>query len=171
DMDAATRSLIEAIHRGPAACVLAFTGGGTSAAGALLNVPGGSRSVLEVLVPYHEQALVPLLGRRPAPYWSAETSPAMAAQARDRWLPPGAAVLGLGCTASLATDRPKRGDHRFHVTADAGGRRTTYSLILAKGSRDREGEEAVLDAVILNALAEALGVSERIAGPLPDDTR
>jgi nicotinamide mononucleotide (NMN) deamidase PncC len=167
-MDAATRQLIEAIHRAPAACVLALTGGGTAAAGALLSVPGGSRTVLEIVVPYHEHALVEFLGRRPEQFCSAATSRDMARRAleRARWLTPGAAVVGVGCTASLATDRPKRGEHRFHITADTGERQTTCSLTLTKGSRDREGEEAVLDAVLLNALAEAVGVADRLVLPL-----
>src|SRR5207249_454119 len=37
---------------------------------------------------------------------------------------------------------------------------------LTKIARDREAEEAVVDAVILNALAEALGVADGIALPL-----
>jgi hypothetical protein len=38
----------------------------------------------------------------------------------------------------------------------------TYSLTLNKGARDREAEEALLDSVLLNALAEAVGLSERV---------
>src|SRR5262249_35919028 len=67
---------------------------------------------------------------------------------------------------SLATDRPKRGDHRFHIAVAGSGRVSTYSLTLSKGTRDREGEESVLDAVLLNALAEAFGVALRLPVPL-----
>src|SRR5690349_6017210 len=113
-MDSATRSLIEALHGAPRRCVLALTGGGTSAAALLLTVPGSSRTILEVLVPYHEQALSECLGRRPGQFCAAATARAMAQRAleRARWLAPGERVCGAGCTASLATDRPKRGDHR-----------------------------------------------------------
>jgi hypothetical protein len=137
----------------------------------LLAVPGASRTVLEVIVPYHEEALADFLGRRPEQFCSAPTSRDMARRAFERaaWLAPGGTVVGLGCTATLATDRPKRGEHRLHVTVCAGGY-VTYSLTLRKGSRDRPGEEAVVDAVVLNALAEAFGVSQR-ARPelLPDE--
>jgi hypothetical protein len=167
-MDPATRRLIEAIHAARYRCVLAITGGGTGAAAMLLGVPGGSRSILEVLVPYRESSLVEFLGRRPESFCSEETSLAMAkrAQARASWLAPGEAVVGLGCTAGLVSDRPKRGDHRFHVVtySEQGGVRA--SLKLAKGGRDREGEETVVDAVILNALAAAVGVVERVDVPL-----
>src|SRR5438132_756094 len=131
-----TRTLIEAIHRTRFKCVLALTGGGTCAAAQLLSVPGGSRTVLEVIVPYHEQALVEFLGRRPEQSCSEETSQAMARRAYERaaWLAPGERVVGLGCTASLATDRPKRGDHRLHVSVQRSDRCLTFSLTLAKGA-------------------------------------
>jgi hypothetical protein len=163
-MDPATRQLIESIHHAPGRCVLALTGGGASAAGLLLSVPGGSRTVLEVVVPYDEQALTDFLGRRPENFCSAATTRDLAGRAleRGRWLAPGEPVVGVGCTASLATDRPKRGDHRFHVAIRRGEDGSGYSLTLAKGARDREGEEAVLVAVLLNALAEAFGVPGRL---------
>jgi hypothetical protein len=167
-MEPATRGLIEAIHQGPTRYVLALTGGGASAAGLLLTVPGGSRTVLKVSVPYDERALADFLGHRPEQFCSLATSAAMASVAlgRARWLAPGEGVAGVGCTASLATDRPKRGDHRFHITVRSGGESADYSLTLSKGARDREGEEAVLAAALLNALAEASHVNERLALPL-----
>jgi hypothetical protein len=167
-MDSATRRLIEAIHAAPYRCVLAVTGGGTGAAAMLLAVPGGSRTILEVIVPYHEQSLLEFLGHRPESFCSEETSLAMAkrAQARATWLTPGGAVVGLGCTASLVSDRPKRGDHRFHVAthSELGGVRA--SLTLVKDARDRETEETIVDAVVLNALAAAVGVTERVELPI-----
>jgi len=163
-MDAATRSLIEALHRSPVKYVLAVTGGGTRAAAHLLSVPGGSRTVLEIIVPYNEHALGDFLGYRPEHFCSAETAQEMARRAceRARWLAPGQAVAGVGCTASLATDRPKRGDHRFHIAIQTAERVLLHSLTLTKGARDREAEEAVLDPVLLNSLAEAFGLAERL---------
>lgn len=167
-MDLATRHLIERIHQAPAKCVLALTGGGTSAAAQLLAVPGGSRTVVEVMVPYAAEALVEFLGHRPEQFCSAETALAMARRAneRGRWLAPGEPVVGIGGTASLATDRPKRGEHRFHIASHVGVRGTCHSLTLTKGARDREGEETVLSAALLNLLAEAVGVADRLPLPL-----
>ena len=167
-MDPASRRLIEAIHAAPFRCVLALTGGGTQAASMLLNVPGGSRSILEVVVPYQEQALTEFLGQRPASFCSTETAAAMAVRglARARWLAPGENALGLGCTASLVSDKPKRGEHRLHVATHTELASCHSSLTLTKGARDREGEERVVDGVILNALASALGLTERVELPL-----
>jgi hypothetical protein len=148
--------------------VLALTGGGTQAAGWLLSIPGGSRTVLEVLVPYHDRALAEFLGRAPEQYCSPETALDMAghAEQRARRLAPGEDVFGVACTASLATGRPKRGDHRFHLAVSGMGRTRTASLILTKGARDRAGEEEVLDVVLLNEMAVALQVGQPLAVPL-----
>jgi hypothetical protein len=170
-MDPETRRLIEAIHNGSHKCVLALTGGGTTAAALLLGVPGGSRTILEVIVPYQAGALAEYLGRRPEQYCSAQTGREIAGRAFDRarWQAPGEPVLGVGCTASLATDRPKLGDHRFHLAVHLADRVITHSLILHKGARNREAEEAIVDAVLLNALAAAMGIAERVPLPLLAD--
>jgi hypothetical protein len=167
-VDAAVRDLIVRLHAGPYRYVLSATGGGAGVAGWLLSVPGGSRTVLEITVPYSEEALSEQLGRPPASSCSAETARAMAFRAheRARWLAPGSAAAGIGCTASLCSDRPKRGDHRFHVAAHTGRRTLTHSLTLTKESRDREGEELIVDLVLLNLMAEAFGLNERVAVPL-----
>jgi hypothetical protein len=167
-MDPAARSLIAAVHQAGRPFVLAVTGGGASAAGLLLSVPGGSRSVIEVVVPYAEHALGHFLGHKPASFCSVATSREMAirAEERARWLVPGQPVLGVGCSASLRSDRPKRGDHRFHIAIHNGLHTGTWSLTLTKEARDREGEEDVLDRVLLNALAETINISERVPVPL-----
>jgi hypothetical protein len=163
-MEPAIRELIEKLHRAPYQYALALTGGGAGAAAWLLSVPGASRAVLEINVPYQEQALTEFLGLRPEQFCSAATARALAARAyeRARWLAPGQRVFGAGCTASLVTDRSKQGDHRFHVAVQAAEQGTTFSLTLRKGARDREEEEALVDAVVLNALAAACGVPERL---------
>jgi hypothetical protein len=169
-MDPATRRLIESIHQAPFQCVLALTGGGTTAAAQLLEVPGGSRTVLEAVVPYGESALADYLGKRPEQFCSAQTSRDMARRAYQRacWLTAGVPVVSLGCTASLASDRPKRGDHRLFVSCYCSNHASTYSLTFAKGARDRQGEEAVLDRVILNALARAFQIEQSLDVALLD---
>jgi hypothetical protein len=163
-MDADVHQLISALHQSPCRYVLALTGGGTGAAGWLLSVPGGSRTVLEIAVPYSEEALCDYLGRRPESFCSAATSRDMARRAWERasYLAPGKRVGGAACTASLRSERPKRGDHRLHVSTHDGLRAVTHSLTLIKEERGRELEEEVAARVLLNALAEALGVEGRV---------
>jgi hypothetical protein len=172
-MDAAIYKAVEAIHKPPRKFVVVVTGGGATVPGLLLSVPGGSRTVLEAVIPYGEQALVEFLGHRPAQFVSAAASRALADRALDRarWLAPGEEVLGVACTASLVSDRPKRGEHRFHISVHGSDKATTYSVVLHKGMRDRAAEEAVVASVLLNALAEAVGSPERLTpGLLPDES-
>lgn len=167
-MDPQRRALISAFHSAGQRCVLALTGGGTEAADWLLSVPGGSRSTLEVIVPYHERSLEEFLGQRPLSFCSPETARLMARRARERagWLAPGQSVAGIACTASLRSDRPKHGEHRFHIAIQTIQHISTYSLTLTKEARSREEEEHVLDLVFLNAVAESLDLAERVDVPL-----
>jgi hypothetical protein len=164
-MDAETHSHIAALHRASYQYVVAVTGGGAQAVSSLLSLPGGSRTLLEAIVPYADASLADFLGQLPEQSCSAETSRLMARRALDRArrLAPNAEAAGVGCTASLVSDRPKRGDHRFHVSVCTAHGCTTWSMTLFKGGRDREGEEAVVDYVLLNALAETVGVHSRLA--------
>lgn len=163
--------LIEAIHAGPCRFVLALTGGGTGAIGKLLAQPGGSRTLIEAIVPYHEQSLIDFLGHCPEQFCAPATSQALASRAwqRGTWLRPGEPVVGVGCTASLVSDRPKRGDHRCHVSTRSNDNAATYSLTLKKGVRTRFEEETVVALVVLHAVAAAAGVDAPLPLPLGED--
>jgi hypothetical protein len=155
---------VAVLHQSPYRYAIAMTGGGSGLAGRLLSVPGGSRTVLEIVVPYDEAALGDYLGVRPASFCSAATSQDMARRAceRARRLAPGCGVLGLGCTASLRSDRPKRGDHRCHIATHTARETRSQSLTLIKDARSRAEEEAIVEGLALNALAEGLGAAERV---------
>jgi nicotinamide mononucleotide (NMN) deamidase PncC len=167
-MNPQQRALITAFHSSGYRCVLAVTGGGTGAAAWLLSVPGGSRSLLEVVVPYDERSLEEFLGHCPLSFCSPETARLMARRALERalWLAPGQPTVGLACTASLRSDRPKHGNHRFHIALQTHQSVSIYSLILNKEARQREEEETLLDLVFLNSLAESLNLTERVDVPL-----
>jgi hypothetical protein len=164
--DAAWQQLIAALHGSGRKAALAITGGGSGAIGELLRVPGGSRLLLEAQVPYDEGALAIYLGFAPAQASSADTAVAMAQAARARaarLVPAGTDVVGLGATAALVSDRPRRGEHRFHIAfANAAG--TAHcTCVLAKGRRDRAGEEDLVTRAIVLWLARAC----EVAAPSP----
>ncbi|MCL6503488.1 MAG: hypothetical protein K6T86_12440 [Pirellulales bacterium] len=164
-------ALIRALQASGRQCVLAVTGGGATAIGTLLSVPGSSRLLLAAHVPYAEAALCHWLRARPEHFCSSSTARAMAMAAFDeaRALADGCAVealVGVGCTASLVSDRPKRGPHRVYAAAQTLAATITHSVFLCKGARDRVGEEQAAMALVLNLLAEACGVEERMAYPL-----
>ncbi|MDR2705483.1 MAG: hypothetical protein LBC02_06865, partial [Planctomycetaceae bacterium] len=50
-------------------------------------------------------------------------------------------LIGVGCTASLATDRNKKGEHRFHIATQTLRRTIVFSLQLTKDARTRQEEE------------------------------
>ena len=168
-----TGELIRRLHEAAIRAVLAFTGGGASAGAWLLSVPGASRTILEVAVPYAQAALDDFLGHSPASYCSAETAADLSRRARSRarWLAPDSPTVGVGCTASLRSDRPKKGLHRVHVAASTAAATRTYSLTLAKEQRERQGEEEVAGRLVLNALAWAFGIGDRLDLPLLADER
>lgn len=71
-------------------------------------------------------------------------------------------LLGVGCTASLASDRPKQGPHRLHVAVQAAGFTATASLELTKEARSRAAEEELAASLVLNQLAACCGIESRV---------
>jgi hypothetical protein len=159
--DAEWRQLISTVQGSGPKAALAITGGGSGAIGELLRVPGGSRLLIEAQVPYDERALEALLGFEPAQASSADTAIAMAHSIRARaarMMPAGTDVIGLGATAALVSDRPRRGEHRFHVATATAAGVAHCTCVLAKGRRDRAGEEDLVARAIVLWLARACGV-------------
>src|SRR5258708_38508487 len=138
--DAAWQQLISTVHASGRKAALAITGGGSGAIGELLCVPGGSRLLIEAQVPYDALALTALLGFAPAQATSADTAIAMARSARTRaarMAPPRTDLAGLGATAALVSDRPRRAEHRFHIESANAAGIAHCSGVLTKGRRDR----------------------------------
>jgi|SRR5581483_3772934 len=168
-------ALITQIHASPVMAVLVVTGGGSQAVADLLAVPGASRTVLEVLVPYSDKSFVEFLGATPTQAVSVETAATLARRAYQRAgslqeseLTP---IVGLSCTATLVTDRPKKGDHRTHVGLCTSKDTHVFSLTLQKGARDRLGEERVASDLILQILALACGCIPSVQPPLLAEDR
>ena len=164
--DAAWQQLISTLHASGRKAALAITGGGSGAVGELLRVPGGSRLLIEAQVPYDAVALAAFLGFAPGQACSADTAIAMAQSARARaarLMPAGTDLVGLGATAALVSDRPRRGEHRFHIAfANSAGPNSTgahCTCVLAKGRRDRAAEEDLVSRAIVLWLARACGTA------------
>ncbi|MCS7238591.1 MAG: hypothetical protein NZ899_10025 [Thermoguttaceae bacterium] len=161
--------LVERIHRSGKHLAMVITGGGAAAISWLLTQPGASRSILEIVVPYHDQALCEYLGHRPEQFCSLATSRALAMVGFFRARRIAGQVtncIGLACTASLVTDRPKRGDHRVHVAYQGETTAGSSSLVLQKGARDRSAEDELAARLVLWELAEACGLEARPALPI-----
>lgn len=165
-MNADIADVVARIHDTPEQSVLAVAGAGNYAIAWLLGVGGASRTVLETRVPYGYRAMTDFLGGyAPDQTVSADTSVRMARSAwvrgmslRESQVP----IIGLSCTATIATDRTKRGDHRAFVSTWDSGGITTETLVLEKGLRDRAGEEEVVSRLVIAALARASSVDAEI---------
>ncbi|KAK7815090.1 hypothetical protein CFP56_002029 [Quercus suber] len=70
----------------------------------------------------------------------------------------GSPVLGVGFTGSLASSRPKLGDHRFHLSTRTADRLWVSTVTLSKGLRTREQEDKVSSHILLKAIANACRV-------------
>jgi hypothetical protein len=162
----ARTALVERLHASPHSGVIAVTGGGALLLADLLTVPGASATVLDARVPYAESALAEFIGAVPEQACSVATACdiAMAGFQRARTLARDDPQhrFGLGCTASLATTSPKRGEHRAHIALQTLHETRTWSIGFAKGARDRLAEERLLADIALSALADAFDLGERL---------
>lgn len=61
-------------------------------------------------------------------------------------------LVGVGATASLVSDRPKRGEHRIFCAVETLFETFSATLTLAKGARDRAAEERLAADFILTVL-------------------
>ena len=173
-MDTDLHHLIQAIHDAPHQLMLVIAGAGHTALSNLLEVAGASRTLLEALVPYSQASLDDFLTRPPAQYVAGATARLLAGRAYTRAQQLNLAdkpVFGLACTAAIATDRLKRGDHRAHIARWQQDGVVEYELWLEKGARTRAAEEALVSRLILQVIAEGAGVAATLAAPLvPADT-
>ncbi len=170
-----------AIHTSPTAAAIVVTGAGSRAVAWLMAEAGASRTVLDAQIPYVRPALDEYVGARSEQHVSAVEAAAMAEEAFWRGLRLDAEsrpdqigarpVVGLACTATIATDRAKRGEHRSHAAVRTATDILTSSIIFEKGARDRDGEEEIASRLIVNLLAEACGVPDRLPVDIPMDSR
>lgn len=165
-MDSRTRQTIQLIHNSPWSASFALAGAGSSALGWLLEVSGASRTILETLVPYSTASLERYLDNASQKQAVSHATAKLMAQAAYRQSVnlkhDSSPVLGVSCTATIATDKLKRGEHRCHVGIWSAMGWHTYSLTLEKGRRNRETEELVVSRLILRALAQATSVPDSV---------
>ncbi|KHN42430.1 hypothetical protein glysoja_020142 [Glycine soja] len=155
------RSVVEAIHSSPFQAVLHLAGGASQVVGSLLSVPGASNTVLEVVVPYSKMSLIQLLGKIPSQFCGQQTAEDMALLAYNRALKlskPGSPAVGVGFTGSLASSRPKLGEHRFYMSIRTADQLWISSVTLTKGLRTREEEDRVSSHLLIKAIGNACKV-------------
>jgi Nicotinic acid mononucleotide adenylyltransferase len=164
-LDQTTLAVVQQIHDSSPRLVLEFAGAGSLGLFYLHAVGGSSRTILEATDRYSQLSLSDLLDRTPEQFVSVETAAAMAERAYERalLLSDGSyPLLGVSCTATIATDRTKRGDHRVFIGVRDSEKVTVYGLTLVKGLRERLGEEHVVSMLLLHAIAVASGITAQV---------
>ena len=169
---------IQQIHAAPCRTVLAITGGGSSAISELLAQPGASRTLWDAVVPYHSAALAELLGGTPEGNCTPRVARAMAMKSyqraqhlRDTGDSDKTSIAGVGCTASLVSDRPKKGDHRAHVALQTHDATHCWSLRMVKDHRSRGEEEMLVTGLVLQAVATACKLDAELELELVENER
>lgn len=165
-------AVVTAIHNTPEKIVLEFAGAGSLALAWLHGVGGSSRTILEATDRYASASLTELIGFRPEQFVSRGVAVAMAAAAYQRaqlLAEPETRLVGVGCTATIATDRTKRGRHRACVAAYTAAGLLIFDLTLVKGARDRLAEEQVISRLILRAIVEASQIGGQLSFALVED--
>ena len=162
---------VEAVLNSGMQAGLALTGGGSQTITWLLNHPGASRFVLEIQVPYHGRALDAYL-QRPGPHSATEeTARCMALRARRRaveFADSDQGILGVSCSAALATRRVRRGRDRGCIGLRLDGEYLLYTVEFVKGAADRLEQEEILSRFILQVLADASKVAPLRADQWPE---
>ena len=164
-MEPDTLKLIESIHGTEGMASLVIAGAGSQAINDILSVAGASGTVLDIQVPYASSAVVDYLGEDPGQFVSTGAAQSLARAAyfravnlRENDVP----VTGVACTATIATNRPKRGDHRCHICVYGPTGWKSASITFVKGLRTREQEDRIVSRLILNSLAESLGLTDQL---------
>ncbi|MCB0196204.1 MAG: hypothetical protein KDJ65_29905 [Anaerolineae bacterium] len=158
-------AVVQTIHNTPTKIVLEFAGAGAFALGWLHSVGGSSRTILEATDRYAAASLQDCIHFEAEKVVSRGVAVAMASAAYQRaqaLADDSTPLAGIGCTATIATDRTKRGDHHCWVAAYTATHLITLNLALTKGLRDRDEEEQLVSRLILQAVAAACGVDDTL---------
>ena len=169
------QSVVRSIHASPVQIVIATAGGGSGAIAALARMPGASKTLLHAAVPYSESAMRTFLRFVPENLCSPETAADIARRALEMAKAFGSAtasdLIGVGVTAALATDRPRRGEDRCYLAIAGEAACINRGVIFNKDVRQRGDEEDLVDALVLNAIAEVCHLVERLPLDLLSDER
>ena len=134
------------------------TGAGAGLQQALWSVPGSSAYLSGASFPYAQEETEELLGFTPEHFCDEATAVDLASAAymkAYRW--GGNKPVGVGVTASVASEKEHRGDHRFFICVITDERIWTKKVVLTKGvgARVRANDGAMCDDAALMMLLDA----------------
>lgn len=148
-------------------CFVACTGAGLSVQQELWSEVGASEYLLGGVFPYSYQEVDTFLGSRPLSYCSKETSMEMAMTSYVRACggSVGGAPMGIGITASVATETYRKGGERAHLTIITSDRVLYQKVDLQRGRGNfmRSAHDIAIKFAFLNLLESLLSDNQEQA--------
>ena len=149
------------LHDSPWQGVFQVTGGGIQFLAEMLGTAGASRTVLDAGIPYSAASLAESLGSAPRQACSAATARALAMAGFQRARHLGTShPFGFALTASLATDRIKRGTHRAHIALQTATHSFYNEYDEFSVADDRAAQEQEVAEAAWHLLLAALGLTK-----------
>jgi len=140
---------------------LICTGAGAGLQQLLWGVPGSSAYLSGCSFPYRPEETQKTLGFTPDSYCSAETAIDLACVAYQRAFSfGGKKPIGLGLTASVASEKEHRGHHRVYACVISDDGVFSHQLTLEKGSgqKRRTADGQLCDNIGLSLIFQAAGL-------------
>lgn len=133
------------------------TGAGAGLQQALWAVPGSSAYLSGASFPYYPEETEELLGFHPSHFCDESTAVDLASAAYMKAFRAGQKTVGVGLTASVASEKVHRGDHRAFICVMTDDKVWTKHLIFTKGvgARQRANDGATCDDAALMMLLDA----------------
>ncbi len=140
------------------------TGAGAGLQQKLWEVPGSSAYLSGASFPYRQAETDKTLGFVPESYCSPEAAIDLACVAYQRaYSFGGKKPVGLGITASVASEREHRGEHRVHACLITDDQVVAMNQVLVKGvGKDQRASDGVIcDSIGLSLLFQAVNLDWR----------
>lgn len=141
------------------------TGAGAGFIQKLWEVPGSSSYLSGFTFPYAQEEQIELLGFTPEHYCSEEAAVDLASAAYMKaYRFGGKKPVGIGLTASVASEHEHRGDHRVYccIMTDDLVRTYHYNLIKGAGDLVRRFDGGSCDETMFHMLCDAVGLHYKI---------
>lgn len=157
--------IIPMLEKLPFRLYLICTGGGAGLQQALWSIPGASSFFVGAEFPYGTEMADRALGFKPDRYVNERVAISYAMEAYYRaYLPGGPKAVGVGLTASTASNKEHRGDHRIHASwfSEHGCKVATFILPKGVGPEARRLDGETCDLLGAAMIAEAVGADPDI---------
>lgn len=159
---------IKKIHNSEYECVIACSGGGTCVLPLLLNGGGGSKTLLEAIVPYSKESFDDFMGCKVNQYCSESAAIKLAMRSFEKAKKYSkktiSKIIGVGCTCALKKTNEERENrvYKIYVATQTFSENRVLSLEVRKDNPEflkrRLEQENIAGKMIIYALSAACGI-------------